>query len=430
MYTLTVDMNGPGGANGRVDSQPGGITCGSSCTAQFADGTDIELMGTPGQNSFFGAWEGGFCSGTSRTCRLRLTKDAHVTAVFQFLVEDDCTGLGPTAVGAPDGSALTMVDQIPVGPTTDGAGVVALPGQGGEMSVPLVSLDLYDRSGKAIGYYSASNLQVAEQLTGFIVSDPGSPDTYGPGQLAVLDEHGNVTASMGPSWTAYDIAANPLGGVVAIGNLFFPGDSWPMVTWFDEELNVKWSVSLPKGASVPAFAVDREGNTLLLFAGFGSPRMGGMWIDRDGTTSAAFDAGPSLQQPMLSQRVGNGLFLGAQNGKWISQFAPFSGPTPAPDWLALRPAGTTLHMARNGRGYAVIAPPVNTTGPCSTSIEVIAPSGKSCGTALFASPPDENFRCQSAMWVGYDGTAIQQIAPVPVGDRYRTPVRWWAGYFH
>src|SRR5947207_6127587 len=84
MYTLTVDMNGPGGANGRVDSRPGGITCGSSCTAQFADGTDIELMGTPGQNSFFGAWEGGFCSGTSRTCRLRLTKDAHVTAVFQF----------------------------------------------------------------------------------------------------------------------------------------------------------------------------------------------------------------------------------------------------------------------------------------------------------------------------------------------------------
>ena len=94
MHTLFVDINGPGGANGRAGSRPDGIACGSSCSAQFADGTDIELTAAPDQNSIFGAWEGGSCSGTSPTCGLHLTTDAHVTAVFQ-LAPQECAGLRP-----------------------------------------------------------------------------------------------------------------------------------------------------------------------------------------------------------------------------------------------------------------------------------------------------------------------------------------------
>jgi hypothetical protein len=125
------------------------------------------------------------------------------------------------------------------------------------------------------------------------------------------------------------------------------------------------------------------------------------------------------------------MFL-SQNEGWIAQFEPFGGPTAAPDWLASRPAGTTLHMARNGRAYAVITPGVQTTGPCSTVIDIVAPSGKSCGTAEFPSPPAED-RCASAMWVGYDGTAIQQIQSTPVDPGFSglwNRFRWWTGYFH
>ena len=157
--------------------------------------------------------------------------------------------------------------------------------------------------------------------------------------------------------------------------------------------------------------------------------MNGVWVDRDGNVGSEFEAGDFLGG-MLSPRVGNGMFLAA-NGKWIAQFEPFGRPTAAPDWLASRPVGTTLHMVRNGRAYAVISPPVFANGPCSTTIDIVAPSGRSCGTAEFTSPVSDSV-CQSSMWVGYDGTAIQRIAST-AGSGFSgvlSRFRWWTGYFH
>ena len=71
-------------------------------------------------------------------------------------------------------------------------------------------------------------------------------------------------------------------------------------------------------------------------------------------------------------------------------------------------------------------------GACSTTIDIVAPSGKSCGTAEFPSPVSES-RCESAMWVGYDGTAIQEIASTALGSGFNgvmSRFRWWTGYFH
>jgi phospholipase C len=76
---LTVALAGTGG--GSVSSSPAGITCGSTCTANFASGTAVTLTATANTGSNFGGWSGGGCSGTS-TCVVTLSSNTSVTATF------------------------------------------------------------------------------------------------------------------------------------------------------------------------------------------------------------------------------------------------------------------------------------------------------------------------------------------------------------
>jgi hypothetical protein len=75
---IRVDMLGHG--EGRVESTPQGIACGTSCTASFTRGTVITLRAKPKVGSRFAGWVGA-CSGTGN-CLLTLRRDAHVWARF------------------------------------------------------------------------------------------------------------------------------------------------------------------------------------------------------------------------------------------------------------------------------------------------------------------------------------------------------------
>jgi List-Bact-rpt repeat protein len=77
-YTLTVNKQGPG----TVSSSPGGISCGSLCSASYSDGTVITLTAVPGNNATFTGWNGGGCSGAS-TCKVTLKANTSVTASFK-----------------------------------------------------------------------------------------------------------------------------------------------------------------------------------------------------------------------------------------------------------------------------------------------------------------------------------------------------------
>jgi hypothetical protein len=338
-------------------------------------------------------------------------------------------------VGAPNVSAQLPLSQFAenaiVGAMSDGSGVVALLRSSRGDPTGQVELLLYDQSGTALGSYQRGNTQATEQLTGFMVTD-WSGNLDGRSEVAAVDEHGNPTASTGFVHQLFGISPYVFGGVIAVG-VDSSSATPPTVTWFDEAVRSRWQTSLPPSQRVLG-AGDREGNTLVLLgrAPLGSGNMNGIWIDRDGNAGNEFDAGNFSGSLVLSPRVGNGVLLAA-NGTWTAQFDPFGGPTPAPDWLTSRPAGTTLHMARNGRAYAVIPPRVNAMGACSTTIDIVAPSGKSCGTAEFPSPPSDSGTCQSVMWVGYDGTAIQQMASTALSPGFSgvmSRFRWWTGYFH
>ncbi len=76
-YTLTVGTKGPGS----VSSSPGGISCGSVCSANYASGSVITLTAMPGRGARFNGWSGGGCGGTG-TCAVTLTTATSVTASF------------------------------------------------------------------------------------------------------------------------------------------------------------------------------------------------------------------------------------------------------------------------------------------------------------------------------------------------------------
>jgi photosystem II stability/assembly factor-like uncharacterized protein len=77
-YTLTVSKAGSG--SGPVTSNPGGIACGSICSASYASNTVVTLTATPNSGSEFGGWSGA-CWGTS-TCVVSMNAAKNVTATF------------------------------------------------------------------------------------------------------------------------------------------------------------------------------------------------------------------------------------------------------------------------------------------------------------------------------------------------------------
>lgn len=94
---LAVTKSGTGA--GTVTSAPGGINCGTTCSATYPDGTTVKLTASPKSGSTFGGW-GGACSGSSSTCTL--TMNANRTADAKFVKS---TGAGGETVSLYDPSA-------------------------------------------------------------------------------------------------------------------------------------------------------------------------------------------------------------------------------------------------------------------------------------------------------------------------------------
>jgi len=75
--TVSVTVTG----SGRVQSSPGGVDCGSTCTAAFPLGSAVRLIATPSPGSYFAGW-GGSCVGSSPTCDTNADEGTQVQAQF------------------------------------------------------------------------------------------------------------------------------------------------------------------------------------------------------------------------------------------------------------------------------------------------------------------------------------------------------------
>jgi len=80
-FALSVSKVGAG--LGSVVSQPAGIDCGNTCTAEFDQGQAVTLTPTPGNGSTFAGFAGA-CSGTS-ACTVSMDEARTVTATFNLV---------------------------------------------------------------------------------------------------------------------------------------------------------------------------------------------------------------------------------------------------------------------------------------------------------------------------------------------------------
>ena len=78
---LQVTVASGEGASGSVTSSPAGISCDASCSANFNNGTVVQLAATPASGSRFIGWSGA-CTGTG-TCTISMTAARSVTATFE-----------------------------------------------------------------------------------------------------------------------------------------------------------------------------------------------------------------------------------------------------------------------------------------------------------------------------------------------------------
>lgn len=80
LHELTVDKIGTGTGTVAAETDPETLTCGSTCSYQYAHGSVVQLHATPDQGSSFIGWAGA-CSG-SGTCQVTLDDARTVIATF------------------------------------------------------------------------------------------------------------------------------------------------------------------------------------------------------------------------------------------------------------------------------------------------------------------------------------------------------------
>ena len=88
-------------------------------------------------------------------------------------------------------------------------------------------------------------------------------------------------------------------------------------------------------------------------------------------------------------------------------------------------------MAHGGTAYLMLPEVQQQVGTCSQRVEVVAPSGKSCGFVDFAIASGP---CTTeSIDVGYDGTVIQQLPremeSIDSQGNASCTWRYWPGYF-
>jgi len=350
----------------------------------------------------------------------------------------ECAGLLPAAVAEPTAAvSLDGTSWDNWGSSgTDGSGAVALSKTNDNFEPPFV-LHVFDATGGERGAYQAVNTSLAErvfaQRLGFVVTgfDARTLGTY----LAAIDQRGSAVATAAITGEyAGAVAGDPLGGVVLV--LKRTGsDAMTAIAAYDERLQLRFRIPFASTRQPLALGVDSHGSSLLLLDGtstYGPGSVAGIWIDHSGNARAEFRAIDDVATPpalFLIPRIGGGFFAGrnpgpAASASWVRQFDAFGAGSAPPDWLTARP-GSTLLIARSGRAYAVPHSGLGDSS-CQADIEVLAPSGASCGTAVL--PTDASW-CRPALVLGRDGTVVEGTAvDGPAGSSRRTSMfRWWTG---
>lgn len=431
---ISAQMSGSGA--GKVTSSSG-IDCPGTCSVDVALGTRVSLQAKADASSTFEGW-GGACGG-GRACDFLATADATVWANFTTtVVTDDCAGLVPAPPGTPSASHTITFDNSAGSPfcmpaAVDGDGTLALdlwdgrPGYGR-------SIDFVSPTGTRLGGdVNGGQSVMTEQLDGFIALNYLGGGSW----VSRFDSQGKETTRTAVFSEARGMAVDPTGGAVWPKIGLGPTGETVSLELFasDAHLTSRWHAVLP-AKPLAALAVDRTGNTLVIVDGddlYGKNTAGGIWVDHNGAVGTEFQLLTSLPTSahlltlVVAERVGSGLFVGTEAATWRVQIDSLStAPAAPPAWLAPRSV-SPIHVVHGGKGYAVLPNPA--VGDCTQTIDVVSPSGKSCGFHSFRAASGS---CATS-WirVGYDGTVAQNLpnAPSCSGRSCSCSWQWWSGFY-
>ncbi len=102
--TYTLSVTAPASGAGTITSSPSGINCPGTCSASFAQGTQVTLTASPATGYTFAGWSGS-CTGTG-TCTVTMTAAANVSATFNAQTANSAV-LTVTLAGAGQGSVVS-----------------------------------------------------------------------------------------------------------------------------------------------------------------------------------------------------------------------------------------------------------------------------------------------------------------------------------
>jgi hypothetical protein len=292
------------------------------------------------------------------------------------------------------------------------------------------TIDFVSTAGQSLGNYDTGDgVGVLQQPRG--VAATSSP-RYGPPTVGLprWSPAGAALAS-GTWWQSggYAAAADPAGGVLLAGRLTTTYSPTPgstvavMVTGGGEPYAVRWGPKpLASAGEVLGAGVDVQGRALVMTDGaarFGAGAVSGQWFERDGKAltdefllfrgfdrlhGATLEAAPLVGGGVLVRRLDDS-FRPARAEALVTVASGGDTAEAAPAWMASR-SGARLPLLRSGNGYAVL-PYGAKGGPCTESVEVVAPDGTSCGSTEYRMADGT---CDTAgMTLAQDGTLIQQL---------------------
>lgn len=255
---------------------------------------------------------------------------------------------------------------------------------------------------------------IAPQPSGYHVTTAGST----AGTFQVRDERGAVLSEGGTVGSPWAIVADPSGGSAmhswdlenppADGSSF-RGDRLELV---GRDGKLRASVLLDRTPS--SIVVSASGN-VLVFSG----RVA-RWFDRDARPLTEWF--PVPVEPVeawrpVPARLADGRIGVRSLERWLAVVADGRPDVSAPpEWLASRPVNVAV--VRGGRANAFVSPP----DACNSRIEIVAPSGTSCGTV---SLPDAH-AC-AHVDIGADGTVFAAPTRRSEGFDGACTWTWWSG---
>jgi hypothetical protein len=365
---------------------------------------------------------------------------------------DDCTGLMPGSMPAAISHVETYSSasdpnfcQLPVG---DGTGSVALETLNGGHPTWIV----FSSSGQRLGSFNEWHGQAWGDPSGFIAYGGSSTN-----QTVIVASHD----SSGPQTGSTEVTGNgtfapdPSGGLFAAGRFALgssapPANSAPVIFMFNADGTRRYG-PVPLGSSAAVFGqgVDLSGRAVVILDGssqFGAGSIAAIWFDAKGVpltgvfqilsgfqpgVSTWFETSPLLEGNLALRRMdapSNAFSEERRTSQWLLVLPSGTARAdPAPDWLKQRP-DTHLELSRSRQAYAFL-PWAADAPACSQRVEVVSPTGRSCGNLEFG--VDGNACRTRELRLGIDGTVMQMLPAdrernEPSGSPvYTCTLRYW-----